>query len=111
MSKIDWSKPIETIEGHPARLVTVLKSSDSPYVVIVTDSHGEESACSISEIAGLLSHFSNYVRNVPEAPAIALKLYGGPMHPWTITKGSLDTHVIELTHEDLKRVMRPIIKP
>ncbi len=113
MSKIDWTKPIETLEGRPATLMTILKNSAAPYLIVSTLSDGRETAWAFADSDDTSMPQAVYsIRNVVPP----LRLYGrldksrGDTEGlgWTPSKGSGDTHVIELTPDDLKRVMRPL---
>ena len=105
MNKIDWTKPIETIAGNPAKLIHILKNARCPYVVELTDPFGSQSVRCFRD--GSLG--CTYLRNV----APPLVLYGRPdiaEADWSRRRFPLDTHMLTLTPEDLARCMRPVSK-
>ncbi len=100
---IDWTKPIEALDGTAAKLLHVLSHAKYPYVVVFTSPSGYE------QIRFLKARECElYVRNV-QPP---LTLYGrlDNLNPWTKNKGYYDTHVMTLTPDDIKRLIKPIGK-
>jgi len=127
MNKIDWTKPIETLNGHSATLLHVLEND---YVVckhsVIYMNDNKEYLLQCNEFGQIVDGGPNdnrrrltlFIRNV----APPLVLYGRlePLWPndiegtgWTHLQGRTDTHVMTLTPDDIKRLVKPIkpIKP
>ncbi len=106
MSKIDWTKPIETITGRPATLLHVLNYPYDQYVIIIDREDGKEILTRCNEAGHTVFTSESIIRNVVSS----LRIYGSPAgnNVWSEIKYPQDTHIIELTPEDLKRMMRPL---
>lgn len=72
---IDWSRPIQTRNGRPARvLATDLKDDTYPVVVVIQCDNGAESVETSTACGKLLSKDdSPYFINVPEPPEKVLR--------------------------------------
>lgn len=123
MSKIDWTKPIETLSGNEARLLHVLKKNESSYKYLVLcckDDHEYMLPCDadgyhLGHIPSWRFGASPFVRNKAEG----LTLYGRlePYSPgnvegmgWTSHRGASDTHVMELAPDDVVRIIKQLEK-
>ena len=69
MTPIDWSRPIETVDGKPCRVVCTDYKAKNPVIVLATHApnfRGDtESAYDVTE-DGFKSNGQPFVRNVPE---------------------------------------------
>ncbi len=113
MNKIDWTKPIETTQGYPATLLSVLKGTDYPYLVVIADHFGNETAHTFGELPSTSSNAGNHLRNV--APPLCLygrleERWGGDIEgmAWTHTRGKSDTHVMKIPADRLNEFVKPL---
>lgn len=107
---IDWNKPIETFQGQPAKFIYTLESNYiHRYVVVYTE--GVNEYLTMVDINGKDGKFpEKNIRNVYKKQE-PLRFYGFNHNgSWLFNQGyaDKDTHVIELTEDDLKRVMRKL---
>lgn len=108
MSKIDWTKPIETVTGRPATLLHVLNYPDDQYVIIIDREDGKEILIRCNEAGHNVFTSDSIIRNVAPPPALVLYGIPGNPHSWGFSLFPKDTHAMELTEEDMKRLIKPL---
>lgn len=67
---IDWTKPIETTYGFPARVIATDIKGDCPILIAIMKSDGTETVALLDEMGRYLPTWRQAVRNVPLAPVV-----------------------------------------
>lgn len=79
--KIDWTKPIQTRDRRPARVIKLNSRSQRPYLVLVTDACGDEIVWSYVDEFGVAYVWDNdrkfNVENVPTTRKVFTLVFRG----------------------------------
>lgn len=67
---IDWTKPIETMDGCPARVIATDIKGDCPILIAKMKSDGTEIVALLDKMGRYLPTLGQAVRNIPPAPVV-----------------------------------------